>query len=68
MIARRTDPAAGEQRLVVAGDHPGIAAIRGRHQVGAKMTLEEGADRRLVRGVDRNRIGARRLPDGTGGR
>ena len=43
-IARRARAAAGQQRLVVAGDRSGVAAVGGSDLVWAKMALEEGAD------------------------
>ena len=51
-----------EQRLVVAGDEPAVVAVAGRDAVRRKIRLEESADGRSVRFVDRVRRGARRAP------
>ncbi len=65
-MERGADAAAGEQRLVVAGDHSGVAPVGGGDLPGTKMALEEGADRIPVRRDDCVRAGAGRLPDRAG--
>ncbi len=67
-VARRARATAGQQRLVVAGDHSGVAAIRRNDLVGAKMTLEEGTHRVAIRGDDGTRVGAGGLPEVAGRR
>ena len=58
----RLRAAADEQRLVVAGDEPGRAAVRERDRPRRKMRLEVSAHRAAVAGVHTRRGVAGRLP------
>ncbi len=67
-MAGRAGAAAGQERLVIAGDRSGVAAIRRDDLVGAKMALEESADRTGIGGGDGIRVRTGGLPEVAGRR